>query len=185
MENHVENRNLGQRNIIDLIFGEIQSEMNRMNEDQEESDNAVFPASKEFIDSLEEIDIEEEDKTCSICLEEFKIGDKCFKLPCKDHSHYFHGEKENCMGIKKWLHKSNTCPVCRTEFPKETNQTGSENGSENGIGDGRVMQIDNRIGSLMRSILTANVRILNPRQIIEMEEQRQLDAAIQASLEDQ
>ena len=34
-------------------------------------------------------------------------------------------------------------------------------------------------------ILNNNIRILSPQEIIEMEEQRQLEAAIQASLEEQ
>ena len=77
--------------------------------------------SKEFIESLVEIENDKENLSCSICLEEFKIGEKCIKLPCKDHPHYFHKGNEKCPGIMKWFEKSNTCPVCRTEFPCENN----------------------------------------------------------------
>ena len=38
---------------------------------------------------------------------------------------------------------------------------------------------------MLNSILNRRITILNPQEIIEMEEQRQLDEAIQASLEDQ
>ena len=78
--------------------------------------------STEFINNLEEIDITDEiiekNSECSICLESFKKGDKCIKLPCKDNPHYFHVNNENCPGIKDWLKTNNTCPLCRTEFPK-------------------------------------------------------------------
>ena len=76
---------------------------------------------KEFIDSLERIENDKEDLQCSICLEEFKIGEKCIKLPCKDHPHYFHKGNDKCPGIMEWFKKSNTCPVCRSEFPCEEN----------------------------------------------------------------
>jgi hypothetical protein len=79
--------------------------------------------SGEFINNLEEIDITDEiiekHGECSICLESFKIGDKCIRLPCKDNPHYFHANNENCPGIKSWLETNNTCPLCRTEFPTE------------------------------------------------------------------
>ena len=76
-------------------------------------------ASGEFIESLKEVSIDKENITCSICLEEFKKGEKCIELPCKDNCHYFHKGNDNCPGIIEWLQKSNTCPLCRTEFPKE------------------------------------------------------------------
>ena len=173
-------------NIIDIILNEIQGQINREIQMEDTGELIVTPASNEFIDSLEEIEIVEEDKTCSICLEEFKIGDKCFKLPCKDHPHYFHNEKDNCMGIKKWLYKSNTCPICRTEFPKDTTgNLNEENGEPVGTEEDTIRQLDDNVRNLMRNILSSNIIILNPQEIIEMEEQRQLDVAVQASLEDQ
>jgi len=81
--------------------------------------------SREFINNLEEIDVTDEIiekySECSICIESFIKGEKCIKLPCKDNPHYFHVNNENCPGIKNWLETNNTCPLCRTEFPKETN----------------------------------------------------------------
>ena len=62
----------------------------------------------------------EKDIHCSICLDKFKVGDKCIELVCKDVSHYFHnGDSEDCNGILPWLKENNTCPVCRYEFPEE------------------------------------------------------------------
>jgi hypothetical protein len=164
-------------NILRFILSELNSQVELNRENIQE--NKPEKTSKEFIESLEEIEIEKTDISCPICLEEFEPGDKCIKLPCKDHPHYFHNEKENCMGIKKWLEKSNTCPVCRTEFPKE-----SEPETTLDEPDERILQ-DNRIQFLLNSVLTQGMRVINPRELIEMEEQRQINAAIEASLEDQ
>ncbi|GFY88563.1 hypothetical protein Acr_06g0005030 [Actinidia rufa] len=44
---------------------------------------------------------------CAVCLEGFKVGDKCRLLPnCK---HSFHAQ---C--IDSWLVKTPICPICRT-----------------------------------------------------------------------
>lgn len=85
--------------------------------------------SEEFKNNLEEIIADEEfiskEKQCSICLEEFKIGDKYIKLPCQTENegekHIFHSGNDTCSGIKPWLERNNTCPMCRTEFPKDEN----------------------------------------------------------------
>jgi E3 ubiquitin-protein ligase RNF115/126 len=85
------------------------------------------PVSREFMNSLDEIDVTEEmiqkGTECSICLDPFKIDEKCIQLPCKDTPHYFHcgseTSSEGCSGVKPWLQNKNTCPLCRTEFPME------------------------------------------------------------------
>lgn len=46
---------------------------------------------------------------CSICVEDFKAGDKCKRLPCSI-SHIFHA---TC--VDTWLMKSRFCPLCRTD----------------------------------------------------------------------
>jgi len=89
--------------------------------------------SEEFKNNLEEIVADEEfiskEKQCSICLEEFKLGDKYIKLPCQtekeDEKHIFHSGSDTCSGIKPWLERNNTCPMCRTEFPKQDNPINS------------------------------------------------------------
>jgi hypothetical protein len=43
--------------------------------------------------------------TCSICLEEFKLQEKLYKLKCKHHYHI------NCLD--NWLKMKNTCPLDR------------------------------------------------------------------------
>ena len=91
-----------------------------------ETNNGV---SEEFKNNLEEIVADEEfiskEKQCSICLEDFKLGDKYIRLPCQteneDEKHIFHSGNDTCSGIKPWLERNNTCPMCRTEFPKDEN----------------------------------------------------------------
>lgn len=191
------NLNRGNFNLVSFILNglsnELSNELNNELNNENSPTNEPKRSSKDFIDSLEEIEIreiKEKGKTCHLCLEDFKIGDKCIELPCKDHKHLFHVEREGCMGIKKWLEKSNTCPVCRTEFPHEEQE---EHGQEEQGGREIVEQeieinlneIDNRMRQLMGQILNNNIRILSPQEVIELEEQRQLEAAIQASLDEQ
>lgn len=44
------------------------------------------------------------EKSCSICLDQFQIGDSMVTIPC---FHQFHKE---C--ISKWLHEKANCPIC-------------------------------------------------------------------------
>ena len=55
------------------------------------------------------------DDSCSICLEDFKLNDECIVLDCNENKHIFHKGNENCSGIKTWLERNNTCPMCRAE----------------------------------------------------------------------
>ena len=180
------NLNRGNFNLVSFILNGLSNELNNELNNENSSTNEPKRSSKDFIDSLEEIEIKEikeKGKTCHLCLEDFKIGDKCIELPCKDHKHLFHTEKEGCMGIKRWLEKSNTCPVCRTEFPHEEQMEQEEQGGQEI--EINLNEIDNRMRQLMGQILNNNIRILSPQEVIELEEQRQLEAAIQASLDEQ
>ena len=49
-----------------------------------------------------------EQKKCSICLEDFKIGTKIIYLPC---FHFYHSK---C--IEQWIKNSNKCPLCKNEI---------------------------------------------------------------------
>ena len=134
------------------------SELRNIEVDENEANPSE--TSNEFIESLKEIVINEEKITCSLCLEEFKKGEKCIQLPCKDNQiHIFHKGDGDCPGIITWLKKSNTCPLCRTEFPKQRRE----------------------INDLFR-LANQRIRII-PEELIIAEEQRQLDEAIQASLQ--
>ena len=85
---------------------------------------ATKSCSASFVKSLEKVVITNEDVDnklcCAICQDEFKMGEKVIKLPCKD-PHYFHCEtpEDICGGILPWLKGHNSCPVCREEFPEE------------------------------------------------------------------
>ena len=64
--------------------------------------------------------------SCSICLDEFKLGERVLELPCEPSKHYFHIKNENCEGIIPWLSHNNTCPMCRYEFPTPPMPPGEE-----------------------------------------------------------
>ena len=79
------------------------------------------PASRRFVFSLpevvitkEDLDVESTNAECAICLNEQKLGQSAARMPC---GHLFCGE---CL--RRWLAKSNMCPVCRyevdTDFPE-------------------------------------------------------------------
>ena len=94
-------------------------------------DSAHPAACEQFVNTLEEVSVTEEMVSkgleCAICMEAFKENEKCVKLPCTDHPHYFHRGQEGseCSGIKPWLQRNNTCPVCRTEFPTTARTSGA------------------------------------------------------------
>lgn len=48
----------------------------------------------------------EENRSCRICIDDFKRGDEQRTLPC------FHRFHKRC--IDKWLRQSGTCPICKT-----------------------------------------------------------------------
>ena len=75
---------------------------------------------------------------CSICLKVPKEKDIINKLPCK---HIFHKE---C--IVEWLSKINTCPLCRSQFPKESFLT-----------SGSLVQNDPNIQQNTQEIQTRNI----------------------------
>ena len=86
------------------------------------------PCSESFVEGLEKVIVTNEDVDnglcCAICQEEFKMGERVIRLPCKD-PHYFHCEtpEDVCGGILPWLKNNNSCPVCREQFPEEETDT--------------------------------------------------------------
>ena len=102
------------------------------------------PCSGSFVKELEKVIITNENVDnglcCAICQEEFKMGERAIRLPCKD-PHYFHCEtsEDICGGIIPWLKDNNSCPVCREEFPEE------ESNSDIPIPNGNFDDIENDI----------------------------------------
>jgi len=125
--------------------------------------------SEEYINNLEEFIVDDEilkkGLQCSICLEDFKLNDKYIALDC-DEPHIFHSGCETCSGIKEWLKINNTCPMCRKEFP-----TNSEN--NNSLPNPNALE--NRISNIITNYIN---------EIEETNEQRELQMAIEASLND-
>jgi len=87
------------------------------------TDNSIRCASEVFLNNLDEFTVDSEfankEVQCSICLDEFKEGDKCIRLPCEGEPHIFHSGSDSCSGVKPWLERNNTCPMCRHEFPTD------------------------------------------------------------------
>lgn len=214
-----ENPNIIRRNIhlfppypTGLFFSFISRDILQDSMNDETPDK---PAKKEFIDSLEEITVDQEmidqKVSCSICLDEFKINEKCIKLPC-ENPHYFHiGEnKEECEGVLPWFQLNHNCPVCRCEFPEQEKETLEEAQEENNLEEDNLEEnnleednqnnsaneLMNRFNQLLREDPIENIifpplinrpRLINMNQIIDdvidREEDRQLQEAIRLSLE--
>tara|TARA_B100000686_G_C16742303_1_gene947305 strand:+ start:222 stop:932 length:711 start_codon:yes stop_codon:yes gene_type:complete len=155
----------GRRNaVIDLFNASLHELenielMNPVMTQRTDIESAHPRACAEFINTLEEVNVTQEMVSegleCAICMEAFKANEKCVKLPCTDHPHYFHygHEGSECSGIKPWLQRNNTCPVCRTEFPTE-NVIGNE-------GD----ILEERIIEIPPSLIPTNNTTLTPDQI--------------------
>ncbi|KAJ9179933.1 hypothetical protein P3X46_008243 [Hevea brasiliensis] len=106
------------------------------------------PAQKEAVQAMPTVAVEQS-LQCSICLEEFDIGDEAKEMPCK---HKFHS---GC--ILPWLEIHSSCPVCRFQMPSDDSkiQANSSRSSEGrmenndamtgvggeGIGSGRRYRI--------------------------------------------
>jgi len=97
------------------------------------------PSCNKFVDGLEEMYITQEDVdnglSCSICQDSFKLNDKVIELPCKPQKHYFHIKNINCDGVLPWLSENNTCPMCRFEFPKSTEENDTEQNDDETNGE--------------------------------------------------
>ena len=72
------------------------------------------PLTGEKISSIETVSVSradvEEEKICSICLEDYNLGEEVRKVPCGS-LHLFHGE---CLFA--WLQIKKTCPMCREQL---------------------------------------------------------------------
>ncbi|PIA31069.1 hypothetical protein AQUCO_05300116v1 [Aquilegia coerulea] len=86
---------------------------------EEDTQKVQKGASRASIDALERTIFREEElkededgvTSCSVCREDFLMGEEISKMPCSS-SHIFH---TGCIG--KWLEVSNICPLCRHQMP--------------------------------------------------------------------
>lgn len=205
MDNNLPQANIGLINLLNNIMNHnviIRTEYINIPINQPVPPNRG--CSEEFLNNLKEFKVDEDflkkDLQCSICLEDFKLNDECIILDCNEDKHIFHKGNENCSGIKTWLERNNTCPMCRTEFPKEDNEE-EENNEEDipdleNIFDINVPDNDENDENNENNI---NIPIINPNDLDnritdiitnyindmnEIEEQRNIQMAIEASLND-
>ncbi|KAI5591801.1 hypothetical protein BDE02_04G108200 [Populus trichocarpa] len=81
-----------------------------------------LPASRDAIDAMPRITVQEGGNDCAICLNDIGIGSELREMPCK------HGFHSGC--IEQWLRIHGSCPVCRfTMMPVEGAEVGAS-GSE-------------------------------------------------------
>ncbi|KAF4420908.1 putative RING finger protein [Colletotrichum fructicola] len=99
--------------------------------EQNPQSNAAPPATEDALSKLERKKVDEkmlgpEGKAeCTICIDDFSLGDDATVLPCK---HWFH---DQCVVM--WLKEHNTCPICRTpiEESSSNNASGSASNANN------------------------------------------------------
>jgi hypothetical protein len=81
-------------------------------------ENVYHPLPKQYVDMLGEENLtpalfsklNEENKKCMVCLEDFEVNQKIIRLPC---FHIFHVQE-----IFKWFERNKTCPFCRMDVEK-------------------------------------------------------------------
>lgn len=88
------------------------------------------PAQKEAVQAMPTVAVDQS-LQCSICLEEFDVGDEAKEMPCK---HKFHS---GC--ILPWLEIHSSCPVCRFQMPCDDSKI-QANGSRSN--EGRIENND-------------------------------------------
>lgn len=73
--------------------------------------------------------IKEQEKAvqCSVCLDDFEVGNEVKEMPCK---HMFH---DKC--IIPWLELHSSCPVCRYELPSDETKLNQEREGNTEDGD--------------------------------------------------
>ncbi|KAF9874802.1 putative ankyrin repeat protein [Colletotrichum karsti] len=93
--------------------------------EQNPQSNAAPPATDDALSKLERKKVDEkmlgpEGKAeCTICIDDFNLGDDATVLPCK---HWFH---DQCVVM--WLKEHNTCPICRTPIEEASSNNNSGN----------------------------------------------------------
>ncbi|XP_057814466.2 uncharacterized protein LOC131028234 [Cryptomeria japonica] len=98
---------LSDPNTMDAFLERLRSAVNEVFDEV-----GYVPARKETMKEISYKHISE-GSICAICLDNFLVEEQACEMPCNEN-HIFHTK---C--IRQWLKRQNTCPVCRTEFPKQ------------------------------------------------------------------
>ena len=98
-------------NINRFIFINPHRGLNNNNNirDRNANNNNQLPFPEIVIEDINKLD--EANRSCTICLEDFVVNEKVVALPCL---HYFH---KKC--IKKWMERKKECPICKFELTQE------------------------------------------------------------------
>lgn len=85
------------------------------------------PAKKEAVDAMPTVTVDQHSGQCSVCLDDFEVGNEAKEMPCK---HRFHSK---C--ILPWLELHSSCPVCRFELPSDESKLNQERESSSNGSD--------------------------------------------------
>lgn len=96
----------GAQNADQMTYDELLRHFGVGNDNRGASDDVINALPSNKVENAN--DLEENEKTCGVCLENFSDGDDIRKLHC---SHCFH---KNC--IDRWLHQVASCPMCKQEI---------------------------------------------------------------------
>ncbi|CAG0892286.1 unnamed protein product [Cyprideis torosa] len=100
------------------------------------------PMTEEQIRSLPTVKISDKEvkkgMQCSICMEDFVVGDDASQLPCE---HLFHNR---C--IVPWLQLHGSCPVCRTTTSNEQQQAPQQQRTQQGASSNRPADLSRGSG---------------------------------------
>lgn len=94
---------------------ELQDYFNHLDEMKDTTVGSTKEEPTKNLEKLKSVKMTEPTKeVCSICLENFNEGDLVFTLKCK---HQFHDALPGgCLGLKEWLSKHDTCPMCMAKI---------------------------------------------------------------------
>ncbi|KAF5181652.1 E3 ubiquitin-protein ligase ring1-like [Thalictrum thalictroides] len=118
---HIQNESSTQSRVTDVSSDDddddIESNYNGFEEENVAHIQSESGASRASIDALEIYNVKKDElieDICTICRDEFLVGEEIKKMPCY---HIYH---TNCL--LTWLEKSHVCPICRFKLPIDEKQ---------------------------------------------------------------
>jgi len=110
-----------QRQQRDRSMQQLQRQINQQEAQTQPARPRVMAALPTHAVTAQEVASAPEDcKTCTICIEEFRVGDEQRTLPC------FHRFHKAC--IDTWLRQNGTCPICKHRADEGASLTSSARG---------------------------------------------------------